>query len=95
MLLSIVRTAPRRRNRYVIGRYDEVTRLFDRLYEDSLSGHISNENFTRLIGKYQSEQERLQTEIPVLKDSLSLVKENRENAVKWAELMAPMPGYRS
>ena len=40
-------------------RYEEVTRLFDRLYEDSLSGRISNGNFTRLIDKYQSEQEQL------------------------------------
>ena len=40
-------------------RYDEVTRLFDRLYEDSLSGRISNDNFTRLIDKYQTEQEQL------------------------------------
>lgn len=39
-------------------RYDEVTRLFDRLYEDSLSGRISNDNFTRLIDKYQTEQEQ-------------------------------------
>lgn len=39
-------------------RYDEVSRLFDRLYEDSLSGRISNDNFNRLIEKYQSEQER-------------------------------------
>ena len=35
-------------------RYEEVTRLFDRLYEDSLSGRISNDNFARLIEKYQS-----------------------------------------
>ena len=40
-------------------RYEEVTRLFDRLYEDSLSGRISNDNFNRLIEKYQSEQEQL------------------------------------
>ena len=36
-------------------RYEEVTRLFERLYEDSLSGRISNENFARLIDKYQTE----------------------------------------
>ena len=37
-------------------RYEEVTRLFDRLYEDSVSGHISHENFNRLMDKYQTEQ---------------------------------------
>lgn len=75
-------------------RYDEVTKLFDRLYEDSLSGRISNDNFTRLIGKYQSEQERLQAEMDELQSSLSLVKENKENAFKWAELMAAFAGIQ-
>ena len=35
-------------------RYEEVTRLFDRLYEDSVSGRISHDNFNRLMDKYQT-----------------------------------------
>ena len=69
-------------------RYDEVTRLFDRLYEDSLSGRISNENFTRLIGKYQTEQEKLLEQIAMIEDALQEVKDSQSNAVQWAELMA-------
>ncbi len=47
-------------------RYDEVTRMFDRLYEDSLSGRISNDNFTRLVDKYQAEQAQLLEQIDAL-----------------------------
>ena len=73
-------------------RYDEVTRLFDRLYEDSLSGRISNENFTRLIDKYQTEQEKLLGQIATLEDALQEVKDSQSNAVQWAELMAGYVG---
>lgn len=73
-------------------RYDEVTRLFDRLYEDSLSGRISNDNFTRLIDKYQSEQEQLQNQITALENVLKTEQDNSENAIAWADLMACYAG---
>ncbi len=69
-----------------------MTRLFDRLYEDSLSGRISNENFTRLIDKYQTEQEKLLEQIATLEDALQEVKDSQSNAVQWAELMAGYVG---
>lgn len=75
-------------------RYDEVTRLFDRLYEDSLSGRISNDNFNRLIEKYQSEQEQLLRQMDALENALQEVKDNQLNAVKWADLMAEYVGIQ-
>ena len=75
-------------------RYEEVTRLFDRLYEDSLSGRISNDNFNRLIEKYQSEQEQLLRQIDALQNALQEVKDNQLNAVKWADLMAEYVGIQ-
>lgn len=75
-------------------RYEEVTRLFDRLYEDSLSGRISNDNFTRLIDKYQTEQERLLGQIDTLQHTLQEVRDNQLNAVKWADLMAQYAGLQ-
>lgn len=75
-------------------RYDEVTRLFDRLYEDSLSGRISNDNFTRLIDKYQTEQEQLLGQIQGIENALQEVKDNQMNAVKWADLMAQYAGLQ-
>lgn len=75
-------------------RYDEVTRLFDRLYEDSLSGRISNDNFTRLIDKYQTEQEQLLGQIQNLENALQEVKDSQTNAVQWAALMADYVGIQ-
>jgi len=75
-------------------RYDEVTKLFDRLYEDSLSGRISNENFTRLIEKYQSEQEQLLGQIEALEHVLQEVRDNQQNAIQWADLMASYAGVQ-
>ena len=75
-------------------RYDEVTKLFDRLYEDSLSGRISNDNFTRLIDKYQAEQEQLSEQIAELENAMQEVKDNQSNAVKWADLMASYVGIQ-
>lgn len=75
-------------------RYDEVTKLFDRLYEDSLSGRISNENFTRLIEKYQSEQEQLLGQIEALEHVFQEVRDNQANAVQWADLMASYAGIQ-
>lgn len=75
-------------------RYEEVTRLFDRLYEDSLSGRISNDNFARLIDKYQTEQEQLLEQIAEIEDALQEVKDNQSNAVKWADLMASYAGIQ-
>lgn len=75
-------------------RYDEVTRLFDRLYEDSLSGRISNDNFARLIDKYQTEQNQLLEQINAFEHALQEVKDNRTNAVQWAALMADYVGIQ-
>lgn len=75
-------------------RYDEVTRLFDRLYEDSLSGRISNDNFSRLIDKYQTEQEQLLGQIQAIENALQEVRDNQQNAVKWADLMVQYVGIQ-
>lgn len=75
-------------------RYEEVTRVFDRLYEDSLSGRISNENFTRLIDKYQTEQEQLKSQIETLERAMQEMKDSQSNAVKWADLMAQYVGVQ-
>ena len=75
-------------------RYEEVTRLFDRLYEDSVSGRISHENFNRLMDKYQTEQEQLLGQIQALETAMQEVKDNQQNAVRWAELMAQYVGIQ-
>ena len=75
-------------------RYEEVTRLFDRLYEDSVPGRISHDNFNRLMDKYQTEQEQLLGQIQALETAMQEVKDNQQNAVRWAELMAQYVGIQ-
>ena len=75
-------------------RYDEVTRMFDRLYEDSLSGRISNDNFTRLVDKYQAEQAQLLEQIDALERAMQEVRDTRQNAIQWADLMAEYAGIQ-
>lgn len=75
-------------------RYEEVTRLFDRLYEDSVSGHITRGNFNRLMEKYQTEQEQLLGQIQALETAMQEVKDNQQTAVRWAELMAQYVGMQ-
>lgn len=45
-------------------RRDELTRLFKRLYEDNVLGHITNEQFRILSADYNSEQQALDETIP-------------------------------
>lgn len=46
----------------VCKRLDEVNRLVDKLYEDSIAGRVNETNFTRLLGKYQQEQDNILAE---------------------------------
>ena len=66
-------------------RYEDITRLFDKLYEDSLSGRITNDNFNRLISKYQNEQEELLQQIEKLEEELKKQNNFNQGAINWAE----------
>jgi DNA invertase Pin-like site-specific DNA recombinase len=57
-------------------RVGELDTLFDRMYEDSVSGKISEEQFARMSPKYELEQRDLRAEITVLETEL-LGKESR------------------
>lgn len=46
----------------VCKRLENVNRLIDKLYEDSISGKVNETNFVRLLGKYQQEQESILAE---------------------------------
>ena len=71
-------------------RYDDVTQLFDRLYEDALEGRLSPMNQDRLMQKYQAEQDQLLTLIGQLEKALRSHKDAEMNAVRWAEEMAKL-----
>ena len=68
-------------------RRDEVDKLFARLYEDRVTGSITEQNYTMLSQKYQSEQAELADRIESLKADLSAVKQTEADAEKWIALI--------
>ena len=53
-----------------ITRNDEVSRLYERIYEDNVNGKISDERFMQLSHKYDTEQEALKKQIFDLREHL-------------------------
>ena len=48
----------------------EIDHVIERLYEDNLSGKVSDERYAKLVGHYESEQKELKDQIEVLKSSV-------------------------
>ncbi len=53
-----------------IARNEEVSHLYERIYEDNVNGKISDERFMQLSHKYDTEQEELKKKIFALKEHL-------------------------
>jgi DNA invertase Pin-like site-specific DNA recombinase len=73
-------------------RLDELNRLVDRLYEDSVLGRISPENFDRMIGKYQAEQKELAAILTAYEQEEKAVSDTRTEAGQCADLLAGFAG---
>lgn len=69
-------------------RLTELNRLFDKLYEDSVTGRITESNFQRLIGKYQGEQTNVEQQINEMKSTLKGKNETRNNVLNWVDLIS-------
>ena len=61
----------------LLARDQELDSLFERIYEDSLSGRITEERFARMSQRYESEQAELKSKIGSLRKEIS--KHNRHN----------------
>jgi uncharacterized protein YjgD (DUF1641 family) len=66
---------------------DEVDKLFARMYEDRVNGTITEQNFTMLSQKYQTEQAELAEKIEKLTVNLETVKQTEADAEKWIALL--------
>lgn len=71
----------------VCKRLDEVNRLVDKLYEDSIAGRVNETNFTRLLGKYQQEQDNILAEKKKLESDTAAVREIRSDAEHFADVL--------
>ena len=68
-------------------RISELSAIFKRLYEDSVTGRISDERFTELSADYEAEQKELKERAARLREELSKVQEATENAEKFMNVV--------
>lgn len=73
-------------------RLSEVERAFDRLYEDRLSGAVSEGNYSRLSAKYQSEQAELEAELAVLRSTAAETHREADGIERFADLVGRFVG---
>ena len=68
-------------------RKTEVDALFSKMYEDWSAGRITEYNFNMLSGKYQKEQEELDTKIGQLHEAVETAAQAAVDTEKWIGLM--------
>ena len=68
-------------------RISELSAIFKRLYEDSVTGRISDERFSELSADYEAEQRELKDRAAALREELSRVREAAENAEKFMNIV--------
>lgn len=67
-------------------RLGELNKLLDKLYEDHLFGVVSDSNYSRMMDKYQKEQERLQLQLELQEEIRREAADTRSDAEKVADL---------
>lgn len=68
-------------------RQAEIDALFSRMYEDRVTGRITERNFSMLSDKYQTEQETLAQAIDSLQQQLAQDIQESADAEKWIALI--------
>ena len=68
-------------------RIAELSAIFKRLYEDSVTGRISDERFSELSADYEAEQKELKERAARLREELSKAQEATENAEKFMKVV--------
>ena len=68
-------------------RIAELSAIFKRLYEDSVTGRISDERFTELSADYEAEQKELKERAAAIRAELSKAQEATANAEKFMNVV--------
>ena len=68
-------------------RISELSAIFKRLYEDSVTGRISDERFTELSADYEAEQRELKERAAAIQAELSKAQEATVNAEKFMNVV--------
>lgn len=69
--------------RSLTARDKELDRIFERLYEDNLSGKISDERFQRMSANYDNEQKDLRERLTLLSDLLDELNRKSSSTEKF------------
>ena len=64
-------------------RIEEIDNLIIKIYEDNVSGKISDERFTAFSNRYEAEQQELKARIPDLENYLSSETNKSDNLQKF------------
>ena len=68
-------------------RLKKLDDMLSKLYEDRISGMVSERNFSMLAQKYQAEQTALEKKVEELTTSLDEVTQKTRNVEQWVELL--------
>ena len=68
-------------------RITELSAIFKRLYEDSVSGRITDERFMELSADYEAEQQRLKERMAEIQSELAKAQEATVNAEKFMNIV--------
>ena len=67
-------------------RYDELDRLFNKIYEDNASGNLSNERFSKMSAAYEAEQAELSKVISEYSSALAEQANQTQNVKKFLNI---------
>lgn len=68
-------------------RYDELDRLFNKIYEDNANGKISDERFEKMADNYEAEQEKLKLAISELSSTLNEQQKQSDNGKRFLNIV--------
>ena len=68
-------------------RIDEIDRIINQLYEDKVSGRLSADRFSRMLGKYEAEQETLRSKCEQLQTQITAAKTTSDNAKQFIRMV--------
>lgn len=68
-------------------RIDELDRLFTRLYEDNVSGKISDERFTVMSSGYEDEQKKLKASVTELTDYIEISEQKSADVTAFIQVV--------
>lgn len=80
--------AKKRSYKTAVKRLAELEKLLGKLYEDSIVGKITQDNFDRLMDKYQKEQKEVAAEVNAYESAETELADKRTDAEKCVDLLA-------